>query len=268
VSDLTPTEKRKLERVLGMRSGYVLDFSNPTFADFVVDHTGRDIYDQKYNTGFSGSKANRLRCFWDQEDNHTVAKLVEALLAEVRRRNSAEPSLIDECDKVVSRLRQSAPVADVQAITQIADEHDLDVVAKAVRDYIDKNEPEKGLDRLHTFVLVFLRKVCAARGITEDREKPLHSVFGEYVKLLRANGEIESVMTERILKHSISILEAFNDVRNFQSLAHDNKLLSYHEAVLIFGHVSGSLRFLREIEHRNAQRNAKPPEPLYEDVPF
>ena len=32
-------------------------------------------------------------------------------------------------------------------------------------------------------------------------------------------------MTMRILKSSISVLEAFNDVRNSQSLAHDNPVL-------------------------------------------
>ena len=52
-------------------------------------------------------------------------------------------------------------------------------------------------------------------------------------------------MTDRILKSSISTLEAFNHVRNNQSLAHDNVLLNYDEALLIFNHVSASIRFLR-----------------------
>jgi hypothetical protein len=35
MSDLTALEKRKLEKLLGMDSGYVLNFSNKTFAEFV-----------------------------------------------------------------------------------------------------------------------------------------------------------------------------------------------------------------------------------------
>jgi len=41
-------------------------------------------------------------------------------------------------------------------------------------------------------------------------------------------------MTERILKSSISILDAFNDVRNNKSLAHDNPVLNRNESLLIF----------------------------------
>src|SRR5438034_7424821 len=60
MSDLTGPEKRALERVLAMGGGYILDFSNRTFSEFVMDSTGRDIYDARYDCG-SGSKANRLR---------------------------------------------------------------------------------------------------------------------------------------------------------------------------------------------------------------
>jgi hypothetical protein len=38
------TEKRDIEAALGMGSGYVLDFSNRTFADFIASSIGIDIY--------------------------------------------------------------------------------------------------------------------------------------------------------------------------------------------------------------------------------
>jgi hypothetical protein len=63
-------------------------------------------------------------------------------------------------------------------------------------------------------------------------------------------------MTARILKSSISVLEAFNDVRNNKSLAHDNPILNYDEALLIFNHVTSSVRFLRSLEARNAVSTA------------
>jgi hypothetical protein len=56
MSDLTATEKRKLERLLAMGDGYILNFSNRTFSDFVLDSTGRDIYAEKFNYG-SGCKS-------------------------------------------------------------------------------------------------------------------------------------------------------------------------------------------------------------------
>jgi hypothetical protein len=54
--------------------------------------------------------------------------------------------------------------------------------------------------------------------------------------------------TDRILKSSISVLEAFNDVRNEQSLAQDNPVLNYDESLLIFNHVANSIRFLKNLE--------------------
>lgn len=81
MSDLTRREKLRLEKALGMGSGYVLQFSNRTFAEFFQDALGIDIYDEKYGRG-SGSKANRMRAFWDQESNESVAKVIDELIKE------------------------------------------------------------------------------------------------------------------------------------------------------------------------------------------
>lgn len=79
MSNLTFLEKRKFEQLLGMNGGYVLDFTNRTFAEFVLDSTGRDIYDSRYDYG-SGSKANRLRALWQKEENSIVGKLMSDML--------------------------------------------------------------------------------------------------------------------------------------------------------------------------------------------
>ena len=79
MSDLTGIEKMKLENFLQMGSGYVLDFTNRAFQEFILDCLGIDIYDDKYEYA-SGSKANRLREFWRKEPNYTVGKLLSDFL--------------------------------------------------------------------------------------------------------------------------------------------------------------------------------------------
>ena len=37
-----------IDRVFGMEGGYVLDFSNRTFAEFFHDELGVDIYDERW----------------------------------------------------------------------------------------------------------------------------------------------------------------------------------------------------------------------------
>src|SRR5690625_5739977 len=62
-----------------MEKGYVRNFSNSTLQHFVIETTGKDIYDQKYV--FKGeSKANRLRAFWEIESNYLVSTLLKALI--------------------------------------------------------------------------------------------------------------------------------------------------------------------------------------------
>ena len=251
MSDLTFIEKTKLERLFQMGGGYVLDFSNGTLAEFVADSVGRNIYDAKYDHA-SGSKANRIRAFWTQEPNYLVGKLIHDLL-EYCRPPAGDPErdrLLEECGRVARRLRQSAPVEALDVITALESERGFEVLARAVRDSIEKNKPEAGLDRLHTFVTKLIRTLAQKRGIAIDRGKPLHSIFGEYVKTLRNAGLMESQMTERILKTNISIMEAFNKVRNEDSLAHDNPTLNYDESLLIFNHVCSAVRFIRGLEAR------------------
>jgi Abortive infection C-terminus len=254
---LSILEKRQLERLLQMGGGYVLNFSNRTFQEFVADSVSRDIYDARYAHG-SGSKANLLRGFWKEEGSRMVGKLLANLLdyAESECGVSCDDKDLQACRKTVARLLQETPVPELDALKALSDERDFEVVAKAVREAIEANEPEAGLDRLHTFVIKYVRGLCERAGIAINREKALHSLFGEYVKYLQKKGVIESEMTLRILKSSISMLEAFNDVRNNQSLAHDNPILNYEEALLIFNHVASSIRFMRSIDRTVGSREA------------
>src|SRR5437764_404955 len=74
VSSLSNVDKRKFEQLLGMGTGYVLDFSNRTFDEFALDSIGREIGDS------SSSKANRLRGFWFKESDALVGKLMNDML--------------------------------------------------------------------------------------------------------------------------------------------------------------------------------------------
>lgn len=271
MAEIGAFERRKLEKLLGMGSGYVLDFSDRTYAEFFIDFRV-DIDAPQLRTG-GDSKAKRMRTFWDIAPSHTVGKVLEGLIAYGLRNDhlgDSNPVLVDDCRKIAQRLLSDQPVTDLDALTAIADERDFEVVAEHVREAIEKNQPEGALDRLHTFVNKFIRVTCEPHGITISRDKPLHSVFGEYVKALRESGHLESVMTDRILRSSISVLEAFNDVRNNKSLAHDNPILNYDESLLVFNHVASSIRFIKSLEARiKAKSLQQPAEPAWDDsIPF
>src|SRR5947208_16656104 len=99
MSNLTYMESRKFEQMLGMETGYVLDFTNQTFSEFVRDSTGHDIYDARYDYG-SGSKANRLRAFWQKEENSVVGKLMSDMLDYAGGKGAQQ----EICRLIVARL--------------------------------------------------------------------------------------------------------------------------------------------------------------------
>src|SRR3546814_20633175 len=75
---LKRSDIRILDDAFDMHSGYVLNFSDRTMAEFFEDEFGVDIYQDKY--GFDGtSKAKTLRAFIETVDEYTVAKVARPL---------------------------------------------------------------------------------------------------------------------------------------------------------------------------------------------
>ena len=141
------------------------------------------------------------------------------------------------------------------------------MLAKSIRESIEKNEPEAALDRLHTFTFRYLRELCEKHQIKYDKSDSLNAVFGKYIKFLVDNKHLESAMSEKILKYSINVVEAFNDIRNNKSFAHDNPVLNYQESVLIFNNVSNTIKFIESIESR-IKKTKEPNQIDWTDLPF
>lgn len=101
MSKLKTIDKMKLEQLFNMGGGYVLGFSDRTFADFFLNDFGIEIDQEKYRMKGT-SKANRLRSFWAIEDDEIVAKVLTELLRVAER--SKEDSLYVECQSILNRL--------------------------------------------------------------------------------------------------------------------------------------------------------------------
>jgi len=82
MANLATNDKQVLEKLFQMSSGYVLNFSDKTFGQFFRDDVRVDIFSPKYNHA-SGSKANRMRGFWQVADDSLVGLSIEKLIAYV-----------------------------------------------------------------------------------------------------------------------------------------------------------------------------------------
>lgn len=254
MADLSFAEKRTIESQL-IQGGYVLNFNNATFREFVADTVGKDMDDPIYSQDNSGSKGNRLKMFIKLESDYLVGKLLAALLPEIISFNDGvkDAKSYDEYSKIAERLTSGKIVDAIDAIQANNDDKDFKQLAKLITECIEKNEPEAALDRLHTFCFKFLKELCDHHGVVYDKEESLNAIYGKYIKAIREKGFIESEMAAKIVSSTFQVMQAFNDIRNNKSFAHDNPVLNYDESILIFRYISSTIQFIQSMEakHKN-----------------
>ena len=121
MSTLTSAEKVYLERILGMGSGYVLDFTNQQFAQLLKAHSV-DIYDVKYEI-HGTSKAKRMQAFWENEPDRLVGQVLSEMLdvyVAICKSSGREvdSESLEQSRKVVARLSGLQP--NIDSITDSA----------------------------------------------------------------------------------------------------------------------------------------------------
>jgi hypothetical protein len=121
MSSLSFVEKIQLEKLLQMGGGYVLDFNDRTYQQFIGESIGIDIFDEKYKEG-TGSKAKRMRAFWTKEQDHVVGKLLNDLLKYIPHSASPPPdeSLVLGCTAIVERLLRDSPAVQLGPLVFIS----------------------------------------------------------------------------------------------------------------------------------------------------
>ena len=78
-------------------------------------------------------------------------------------------------------------------------------------------------------------------------KEALHARAGRYINTLRRAAVMGDV-SDQIAKTATQIFEKFNDVRNNQSLAHDNQLLRQAEGRYVFETILSLLRFIKALD--------------------
>ena len=107
MSSLTDIEKRYLEKLLGMQSGYVLDYSDATLGEFFNRHK-IDIHGSKYQT-YGTSKAKKMRAFWEREPDALVGNILSEMLDSYEadcdlNNREADASVLEKSRGIVAQL--------------------------------------------------------------------------------------------------------------------------------------------------------------------
>lgn len=121
-----------------------------------------------------------------------------------------------------------------------------------IEDNIKNDKPELVVDRLHTFASEYLRNLCHAHSIettnSKGNEYPLHSLAGMLKKLYVDNAYFDSEFAVVAIQNSINLFDKFNCIRNDNSAAHPNDLLSKAEAEYAVRIIANTLTFIDKCE--------------------
>lgn len=167
MSSITMRDKRVLEDFLGMGSGYVLNFSDRTFAEFVNEAVDIEINAGEY-TIHGASKAKKLRAFWDIESDYIVGRLLNALI-DYAEETAHETSLEDKkktelCRAIASRLLSGRPsLDDLKQKAQALNANHLAEQIRRMKDSVE-TDPSLAIGTAKELIETCCKTILAERG--------------------------------------------------------------------------------------------------------
>ena len=256
MSTLEYQEKRKLEALFGMRSGYVLGHSDRTFGDLVGDAAGIDIHAKEYCSKGT-SKANKFRVFWEKESDASVGKVLLELTRECKERSRPDDlQLIEECEAIVNRLLAGEP--NLSGLAEIAARFDADYLRQQIsrmEEAID-SDPALAIGTAKELMETCCKTILEERGesFAKDADVPeLTKAVFKQLKMTRDDvpDAIEGAEAiKRVLSNLGSISNEIARLRNLYGTGHgklaDASGLSPRHAKLAVGSAATLVRFLFE----------------------
>lgn len=190
VSNIEAKTKLILEELFDMNSGYVMNLSSTKFSDLIYDVTRIKIYDEKYNFR-SGSKANRLRALWNIESNQNVAAINLTLLGyweqQFRLSNPDEEKFyryynlkVDAAKQLTLLSKDTRTNFNTSILESIKTEKDFQLLKNDIQRTLDNNEPQLALDRTHTLLVTYFRKLCTKHGIVYNEKETVDNLFSKH----------------------------------------------------------------------------------------
>lgn len=283
MSSLKYREKRKLEELLEMSNGHLLDFSHKTMRDFFDDEIDIDINDQKYQVNGT-SKASKMRTFWQLESDHIVGKLLMAIINDKRSKidkyieegnnthglwreeiTEINKTLkqIDDCEKIAKRLLSSN--VNTEDLKNIAEEFNSDYIAKQIQrmEKAIENDPALAIgtakDLIETCCKTILKE-CNIQANAINNIPQLTKATLKELKLLPEDIDDNSKGSDHIkklLNNLSTISTTISELRNLYGTGHgkdsQSKGLSSRHAKLAVGATATFVRFIFDtyLERKN-----------------
>lgn len=270
-NSLTAREKEIINCVFN-NGGYVLDFTNSTFASFTKDSIGLSIKDK-----YGMSKGASLLAYFNDADDQFCAKLLNDLIQKRRDMDLLNSVAIDEeeerrlaeCQKIVGRLSNCRNVPLSQKI--LIDNNDfntryIDQQVRQMYESIDSNPTDaigKAKELLESCAKTILKERDVAHGASSDFNVLVKMVYKE-LSLHRdcvPDDKKASETIKKILSSISTIVSGVNELRNSYGTGHGKeknyKGLSRRHALLVVGIASAAVMFLWDTHKLNRRRHTE-----------
>lgn len=228
MSSLRPSEKAQFEKLFGMDSGYVLNYSDGTFADFFAEIADIEIHSENYTKGGT-SKAKKLRCFWNDESDALVGKVLIGLLDHWRRSSDPDPKrqeLHDQCREIANRLLSGGPrLSGLKATTAAFDAYQLSQQIRRMEDAIE-DDPALAIGTAKELIETVCHTILAERGKPVEGTPDIPVLTKQTLKELNllpdgVSAQAKGAETiKRTLSNLASVAQGLTELRNLYGTGH------------------------------------------------
>ena len=171
MSSLNMRDKRILEKLLEMDSGYVLNFSDRTFGEFILEAVDIEIHSDEY-TIHGSSKAKKLRAFWEIESDYIVGRLLSALIefteeSALDMTNEEKKKLTERCRAIANRLLAGSPTSldDLRQTAQSLDANHLAEQIRRIENSVE-TDPSLAIGTAKELIETCCKTILTQRGRT------------------------------------------------------------------------------------------------------
>lgn len=231
---LKHSEMRILDSVFEMGAGFVLNFSNRTFAEFFEDEFGVDIYNEKY-AARGVSKAKRVKSFIEIEDTNLVAQLFRKLwdYKNSYGEDSSEKYIRDKdrlfgiIDRLELGLALTTP-AHLRRLSSTANIINFDTVSRDLDRALEAadKDPESAITSACSTVESVCRSILIEMGEGLPAKKDVKSLFNAVKKPLglspdkKVNDELVADDVRKVLGGIATVVEGIAALRTHAGDAH------------------------------------------------
>jgi hypothetical protein len=261
MSSLTAVEKNKLEKLFGMHTGYVLNFSNRTFENFFADFE-IEIYSEKYDYG-GASKASLLRAFWKLEADHLVGQVISGMI-ETGAFSEVEGQLVNSCKEISQRLLSGK--LNLSDIKSTIASFNLQYIENQIRRIENSvtSDPDLAIGTSKELIESCCKTILTERSVNfEDKNDDLPKLVKLTLKELNLVPESiqdsakGSDTIKRILSNLSSVLQGIGELRNKYGTGHgkegNSKGLTPRHARLVAGTTATIVHFIFETHLERAK---------------